>query len=78
MQKTKKDLKIEEKIARRGEFNDEIFNLLQYFSKEHQELRFWQILFCIFGDLTIDRFYQESYDSLEIIKNFLKYNNKNN
>lgn len=36
------------------------------------DFRFWQILWFLFLDLNEDRFYEESYDSLEIIKQHIR------
>ena len=46
--------------------------ILSYLLEKFPEFRFWQILWFIFSDLKPDRFYEESYDSLEIIKTTLK------
>lgn len=72
MEEIKKNLNIKEIISKRNEHNQEILKLLSYFSNENPQLRFWQILNLIFKDLTIDRFYEESYTSLDTIKTFLK------
>ena len=50
----------------------EILKTLQKFADKYEDFRFWQILWALFGDLETDRFYEESYDSLKIIKDTLK------
>lgn len=49
-----------------------ILKTLQKFVDKYEDFRFWQILWALFGDLETDRFYEESYDSLKIIKDTLK------
>ena len=62
----------QEKINLRKECNKEIVKIIDYVTDKLPEFRFWQILWFLFLDLKDDRFYEESYDSLEIIKNHLK------
>lgn len=68
MKETKKNLNWEEKIKKRYECNLEILDTIRKVADKYQDWRFWQILWALFGDLSTDRFYEESYDSLEIIK----------
>jgi len=64
-------------VTKRHEANSEILKILQRVSDKYVDFRFWQILWALFGDLETDRFYEESYDSLEIIKDTLKELDKN-
>ena len=72
MQETNKKVSWEEKIRKRYDSNIEILKILQKVAEKYQDWRFWQILWNVFFDLNQDRFYEESYDSLEIIKNSIK------
>ena len=71
MKKTKensKNVSIEEKIQKRQECNEEILRIISYVATEKPYFRFWQILWLLFSDLSKDRFYEESYDTLEILR----------
>ena len=72
MQETKKNLSWEEKYEKRHESNLELLKILQHVADKHPEWRFWQILWNTFTDLSEDRFYEESYDSLQIVKESIK------
>ena len=75
MKETNENLKkvqIEEKIKIRKECNEKILNLIHCIVEKEPSFRFWQILWLLFEDLSKDRFYEESYDSLETIKNKIK------
>lgn len=72
MQETNKKVSWKEKIRKRYDSNIEILKILQKVAEKYQDWRFWQILWNVFIDLKQDRFFEESYDSLEIIKNSIK------
>ena len=72
MQKTNKNSNWQEKYKKRHESNTEILKILQMVADKYPDWRFWQILWNVFIDLNQDRFYEESYDSLEIIKQSIK------
>lgn len=72
MQETNKNSNWQEKYKKRYESNTEILKILQMVADKYPDWRFWQILWNVFIDLKQDRFYEESYDSLEIIKQSIK------
>lgn len=70
------------KIAHRQEFNYKILENLKELVDKFPEFRFWQVMCALGYETNPDRFYEESYDTLQqieaVVDDFNKKNRKKN